>query len=71
MLTQKWRISELKNLVYRVASANQVRNFEATMELIRNVKSATHRYLEVKDKQKWTLAHDEGHRYRAMTTNLS
>nr|XP_023883392.1 uncharacterized protein LOC111995693 [Quercus suber] len=67
----KWKISELKNLVWRAASANQVRKFEATLELIRNVKPAAHRYLEAENKQKWTLAHDEGRRYGAMTTNLS
>ena len=50
---------------------NQVRKFEATLELIRNVKLAAHKYLEAEDKQKWTLAHDGGCRYRAMTTNLS
>ena len=49
---------------------NQVRKFEAILELIRNVKSATHRYLEAEDKQKWTLAHDGGRRFGAMTTNL-
>ena len=41
------------------------------MELIRNVKLATHRYLKAENKEKWTLAHDEGCRYGAMTTNLS
>ncbi|XP_023872550.1 uncharacterized protein LOC111985132 [Quercus suber] len=67
----KWKIPELKNLVWRAASANQVRKFEATLELICNVKLAAHRYLEFENKQKWTLAHDEGRRYGAMKTNLS
>ena len=67
----KWKIPTLKNLVWRVASANQVRKFEATLELIRNVKPAAHRYLEAKNKEKWTLAHDGGRRFGAMTTNLS
>ncbi|XP_075663238.1 uncharacterized protein LOC142632784 [Castanea sativa] len=67
----KWKILKLKNLVWRAASANQVRKFEAILELICNVKSAAHRYLEAENKQKWTLAHDEGCRYGAMTTNLS
>ncbi|XP_030942302.1 uncharacterized protein LOC115967357 [Quercus lobata] len=52
-------------------SANQIRKFEAILELIRNVKSAAHRYLEAENKEKWTLAHDRGRRYGAMTTNLS
>ncbi|XP_023928130.1 uncharacterized protein LOC112039455 [Quercus suber] len=67
----KWKISELKNLLWRAASVNQVRKFKAILELIRNVKQAAHRYLESENKQKWTLAHDERRRYRAMTTNLS
>ena len=67
----KWKILELKNLVWRAASANQVRKFEATLELIRNVKPTAHRYLEAENKEKWTLTHDEGRRYGAMTTNLS
>ena len=50
---------------------NQVRKFEAIFELIRNVKPVAHRYLEAKNKEKWTLAHDGGRRYGAMTTNLS
>ena len=66
----KWKIPELKNLVWRAASANQVRKFKATLELIRIVKPAAHRYLEAENKEKWTLAQDGGHRYEAMTTNL-
>ena len=61
----------MENSGWRAASANQVRKFEATLELIRNVKSAAHRYLETENKEKWTLAHDGGHRYGAMTTNQS
>ncbi|KAK9998228.1 hypothetical protein SO802_017831 [Lithocarpus litseifolius] len=67
----KWKIPKLKNLVWRAASANQVRKFEVTLELIRNVKPAAHKYLEAENKQRWTLAHDRGRRYGAMTTNLS
>ncbi|XP_075633584.1 uncharacterized protein LOC142606060 [Castanea sativa] len=66
----KWKILVLKNLVWRAASANQVRKFEATLELIRNVKPVAHKYLEAENKQKWTLAHDGGRRYGAKTTNL-
>ena len=58
-------------MVWRAASANQVWKFEATLELIRNVKPAAHRYLEAENKEKWTLAHNGGRRYGAMTTNLS
>ena len=35
------------------------------------MKPDAYTYLQVEDKQKWTLAHDEGRQYGAMTTNLS
>ena len=35
------------------------------------MKPDAYTYLKVEDKQKWTLAHDEGRQYGAMTTNLS
>ena len=66
----KWKIPELKNLVWRVASVNQLRKFKATLELICNVKEPTYKYLKAEDKEKWTLAHDNGRRYRVMTTNF-
>ena len=56
----KWKISELKNLVWRATSVNQVIKFEATLELIRNVKPTAHKYLQAENKEKWTLAHDGG-----------
>ena len=34
------------------------------------MKPDAYTYLKVEDKQKWTLAHDEGRQYGAMTTNL-
>ena len=58
-------------MVWRAASANQVRKFQATLELIHNVKPAAHKYLETENKEKWTLAYNEGRRYGTMTTNLS
>ena len=61
----------LKNLVWKAETANQVRKFENTMDLIKNVNLAAYDYLKAEDKEKWTLAHDHGHRYGAMTTNLS
>ena len=56
----KWKIPELKNLVWRATSVNQVIKFEATLELIRNVKPTAHKYLQAENKEKWTLAHDGG-----------
>ena len=57
-------------MVWRVASVNQLRKFKATLELICNVKEPTYKYLKAEDKEKWTLAHDNGRRYRVMTTNF-
>ncbi|XP_075675055.1 uncharacterized protein LOC142644296 [Castanea sativa] len=59
----------LKNLVWKAAITNQVRKFENTMDCIKNVNSATYDYLKAVEKD--ILAHDHGHRYKAMTTNLS
>ena len=61
----------LKNFVWKVATTNQVRKFENTMDLIKNVNPAAYDYLKAVGKQKWTLAHDHGHQYGTMTTNLS
>ena len=61
----------LKNLVWKVATANQVRKFENTMDCIKNFNPDAYNYLKEVDQEKWTLVHDHGHRYGAMTTNLS
>ncbi|KAK9996916.1 hypothetical protein SO802_021602 [Lithocarpus litseifolius] len=53
----KWKIPELKNLVWR---ANQVRKFKATLELIHNVKELVYEYLKLRAKK-------SGHLH--MTTN--
>ena len=61
----------LKNLVWKAATANQVRKFENTMDCIKNFNPDAYDYLKEVDQEKWTLVHDHGHRYGAMTTNLS
>nr|XP_023873083.1 uncharacterized protein LOC111985661 [Quercus suber] len=61
----------LKNLVWKAATVNQVRKFENTMDCIKNVNPDAYDYLNNVGFKKWTLAHDHGHRYGAMTTNLS
>ena len=50
---------------------NQVRKFENTMDCIKNVNLDAYDYLKEVPQEKWTLAYDHGHRYGAMTTNLS
>ncbi|XP_030958317.1 uncharacterized protein LOC115980177 [Quercus lobata] len=61
----------LKNLVQKAATANQVRKFENTMDCIKNVNPDAYDYLKEVHQEKWTLVHDHGHRYGAMTMNLS
>ena len=61
----------LKNLVWKAATANRVRKFENTMDCIKNVNLDAYDYLKEVADQKWTPVHDHGHRYGAMTTNLS
>ena len=61
----------LKNLVWKVATVNQVRKFENTMDCIKNVNPDAYDYLKEVADQKWTFVHDHGHQYGAMTTNLS
>ena len=61
----------LKNLVWKVATANQVRKFENTMNCIKNVNSDAYDYLKEVAQEKWTPVHDHRHRYGAMTMNLS
>nr|XP_023875314.1 uncharacterized protein LOC111987802 [Quercus suber] len=41
------------------------------MDCIKNVKLDAYDYLKAVAQEKWTFAHDHGHQYRAMTTNLS
>ena len=40
------------------------------MDCIKNVNPNAYDYLKDVAQEKWTLAHDHGHRYRVMTTNL-
>ena len=41
------------------------------MDCIKNVNSDAYNYLKEVNQEKWTLVHDHGHQYGAMTTNLS
>ena len=55
----------------RAGSANQIRKFDMTMEVIKRYKEEARIELDMIQKEFWALAHDNGRRYRAMTTNLS
>ena len=67
----RWKNENLKNLVWRAASATQERKFNATFDLIENVNRDAYQYLKDVPKEKWALTFDKGYRYGAMTTNVS
>ena len=48
-------------MVWKAATANQVRKFENTMDCIKNVNLNAYDYLKEVVDQKWTLVHDHGH----------
>ena len=50
---------------------NQVQKYQITRDRITQLNVDSDKYLRGLPVQKWTLAHDGGHRYGAMTTNLS
>ena len=50
---------------------NQVQKYQITRDRITQLNVDGDKYLRGLLVQKWTLARDGGHRYGAMTTNLS
>ena len=50
---------------------NQLRKYQITRDRITQLSADGDKYLRYIPVQKWTLAHDGGHHYGAMTTNLS
>ena len=50
---------------------NQLRKNQITRDRITQLNTDGDKYLRYIPVQKWTLAHDGGHHYGAMTTNLS
>ena len=58
-------------MVMWVGMENQVQKYQITRDGITQLNVDGDKYLRGLSVQKWTLAHDGGHRYGAMTTNLS
>ncbi|KAM3200570.1 hypothetical protein P3L10_032932 [Capsicum annuum] len=56
--------------MWNVASAHQVRKFEALMWEIREENEETYEYLIQFPLDKWTISHDDGKRWGVLTTNL-
>ncbi|XP_075665295.1 uncharacterized protein LOC142634952 [Castanea sativa] len=68
---QKIGNKNLKAMVMWSGMENQLRKYQITRDRITQLNADGDKYLRELPVQKWTLAHDGGHRYGAMTTNLS
>uniref|UniRef100_A0A2N9HZV4 MULE transposase domain-containing protein n=1 Tax=Fagus sylvatica TaxID=28930 RepID=A0A2N9HZV4_FAGSY len=69
--TWKWFLCLIRLHVTQRQSANQLRKFNTTMDCIRRYNEEAGERLDEIAKEQWTYSHDGGHRYGAMTTNLS
>ena len=58
-------------MVMWASMENQLRKYQITRDRITQLSADGENYLKEIPVEKWTLAHDRGHRYGAMTTNLS
>ncbi|KAH0754991.1 hypothetical protein KY290_025261 [Solanum tuberosum] len=61
---------DLSNLMWRAATAHQVRKFEALMWEIQEENREAYEYLMRIPLNKWTVSHDDGKRWGVLTTNL-
>ena len=61
----------LKAMVMWAGMENQLRKYQITRDRITQLSADGEKYLREMPVEKWTLAYDGGHRYGAMTTNLS
>ena len=66
----KYRNKMLKDLVYRVRFQHQPRKYESCMIELKRLDEKCLEWFNMLDTKKWTLAHDGGHRYGWMTTNI-
>ena len=67
----KFPNKDLSRLMWRAASAHQVRKFESMMWQIKEENIEAHAYLMEIPLDKWTVSHDDGKRWGVLTTNLS
>uniref|UniRef100_A0A2N9EWY4 SWIM-type domain-containing protein n=1 Tax=Fagus sylvatica TaxID=28930 RepID=A0A2N9EWY4_FAGSY len=68
---KRFKDTRLKNMIMKAGSANQIRKFDMIMEVIKRYNEEARMELDTIPKELWALAHDNGRRYGAMTTNLS
>ncbi|KAH0668592.1 hypothetical protein KY289_023085 [Solanum tuberosum] len=62
---------DLSRLMWRAASAHQVRKFESLMWQIKEENVEAYEYLMEIPLEKWTVSYDDGKRWGVLTTNLS
>ena len=58
-------------MVMWASMENQLRKYQITRDRITQLSADGEKYLTDISVEKWTLAHNGGHRYGVMTTNLS
>ena len=68
---KRYKDQNFKNMIMRASSANQEWKFNTTMNCIRRYNEEAGKRLDEIAVEQWTYSHDGGHRYGAMTTNLS
>jgi len=67
----KFPNKDLSRLMWRAASAHQVRKFESLMWQIKEENIEAYEYLMEIPLEKWTVSYDDGKRWGVLTTNLS
>ena len=67
----KYRNKILKDLVYRAGSQHQPRKYESCMTELKQLDEKCLEWFNRLDAKKWTLTHDERHRYGWMTKNIA
>jgi hypothetical protein len=67
---ERYYDKQLKNMIKKAGGVNQLRKFNTIMEAIRKLNPSARKRLDDIPREKWTLAHDDGRRYGATTTNL-
>ncbi|XP_059310725.1 uncharacterized protein LOC132062098 [Lycium ferocissimum] len=68
---KKFLNSDLENLMWLSNTEHQKKKYKMRMEQIKRLSPPAHLWLKNISEEKWTLVKDEGHRWGAMTTNVS
>ena len=60
----------LKDLMCRVTMESKIKKIISHMDTIGRINAKARNWLEHIPLEKWALSHDDGRRYRIMTTNM-